>query len=213
MKRILVYLFGLLPFATGAQKAEPADPKALHDFLYKQATDLVRPYLVLQDVLVKNAKTTKARADLERAISLFDRVLSINQENWAAAWFAGKAAQSLGNQERAYGFFKCSFEVQKKNPDVARELMLTCLDTGRAKEAVEVAEHAVQLTDSDAGLKANLALARLCAGDLVGADNAIDAALIQDPRDEISITLQKLIGEVRRGERKQPAKPADLQGK
>jgi hypothetical protein len=66
-------------------------------------------------------------------------------------------------------------------------------------------------TNSDATLKANLALARLCAGDLSGAETAIDAALKDNPRDEISITLKRLIAQVKRGERKQPKTPADLQ--
>ncbi|MEO6996058.1 MAG: hypothetical protein ABI273_20820 [Lacunisphaera sp.] len=192
-------------------EAEPADPKALHEFLYKQAAALVHPYLVLQGVVSKSGKNATARVDLERAMELFDRVLVINPQNWAAAWLAGKAAQSVGDEERGYRFFKRSFDLQKENPDVARELMLTCLNTKRAKEAVAVAEHAVRLTGADAGLKANLALARLCAGDVVGAEVAVDEALNDDARDQISITLKRLIGEVKRGERKLPETPADLQ--
>ncbi len=212
MKKRLISLFGLLPFGAIAQEAEPSDPKALHDLLYKQAADLVQqPYFILHGAPRKSTPSGKAHTELERAIGLFGRVLGLNPQNWAAAWLAGKAAQSLGDQERAYRFFKRSFEDQKENPDVARELMITCLETKRAKEAVEVAEHAVRLTDSDAGLKANLALARLCAGDHLGAEVAIDAALKGNPRDEISITLKRLIDQVKRGERKQPETPADLQ--
>jgi Tfp pilus assembly protein PilF len=99
----------------------------------------------------------------------------------------------------------------KENPDVARELMLTCLDTKRADEAVEIAEHGVRLADGDAGLKANLALALLCAGQLSRAETAIEAAIQQDPQDEISMTLRRLIAEVKSGERKQPQTPADLE--
>jgi Flp pilus assembly protein TadD len=211
MKKLFAYLFAWLPFGAAVHSAEPSDPDALHEFLYRQAADLVRPYLVLHGVPPKSGKSATARADLTRAIVLFERVLAIREKNWAAAWLAGKAAQSLGDHERAYGFFRRSFDVQKENPDVARELMITCLETKRAKEAVAVAEHAVRLTDADAGLKANLALARLCAGDLAGAGEAIDAALRQDPRDDISLALKKVIGQVKRGERKPPATPSDLE--
>ena len=212
MKKLLSSLRSLLSFGAAAQEAEPSEPVALHDFLYHKATNLTKPYLVLHGVPAKSAKSEKAKAQLEEAISLFGRVLVINPQNWAAAWLAGKAAQSLGQLERAYEYFARSFEVQKENPDVARELMLTCLDTKRAKEAVAVAEHAMQLTPEDAGLRANLALALLCSADVAGAEVAIDAALKDDPRDEISITLKRLIGEVGRGERKQPQVPADLEG-
>jgi len=211
MNKLFSSLRSLLSFGAAAKEAEPTDPIALHDFLYKRATALAQPYLVLHGGPAKSAKSGSATAQLEEAIGLFDRVLVMNPQNWAAAWLAGKAAQSLGQLEPAYGYFARSFEVQKENPDVARELMLTCLDTMRAQQAIAVAEHALRLTPADAGLMANLALARLCNADVAGAEAAIDAALQADPRDEISLTLQRLIGEVRRGERKQPQTPADLE--
>ncbi len=215
MKKLLVFLQGLFQFGASAQDSEPSpeptDPIALHDYLYNRASALVKPYLILQSVPTKSTKSNQVKKDLETAVSLFERVLGMNDQNWAAAWQAGKAAQSLGDQERAYGFFKRSFAVMKENPDVARELMLTCLDTKRADEAVEIAEQGVRLADGDAGLKANLALALLCAGKLSRAETAIDAAIQQDPQDEISMTLRRLIAEVKRGERKQPQTPADLE--
>ena len=211
MNKFLSSLRNLLSLGAAAKEPEPSDPIALHDLLYQRATALAQPYLVLHGGPATSAQSGRAKAQLEEAIGLFERVLVINPQNWAAAWLAGKAAQSLGQPERAYGYFARSFEVQKENPDVARELMLTCLDTKRAPEAVAVAEHALRLTPADPGLKANLALARLCSADVAGAETAIESALQADPRDEISRTLQRLIGEVRRGERKQPQTPADLE--
>ena len=41
MKDLLRNLLGLLPFGAIARAAEPEDPAALHDFLYKQAVALV----------------------------------------------------------------------------------------------------------------------------------------------------------------------------
>jgi Flp pilus assembly protein TadD len=197
-------------FGSVVNTTKPADPEELHNLLFRQATELAQPYLLLLDVAAKNAKSVEGRADLGRAIALFDRVLGINPENWVAAWFVGKIAQSVGDLELAYRYFKRSFDIEKKNPDVARELTVICLDTKRAKEAVAVAEFAVGLSETDAGLKANLALARLCAGDPVGADDDIDAALRLDSRDEINVAIKKYVGQVRRGERKIPETPGDL---
>jgi Flp pilus assembly protein TadD len=211
MKKILISLRSFFSFGDLAQSSEPTDPIELHDYLYLRASALVKPHLILHNIPTQNTNNNKVKKDLETAISLFERVLRMNDQNWAAAWQAGKAAQSLDDQELAYRFFKKSFGVMKENPDVARELMLTCLDTRRADEAVEIAEHGVRLAEGDAGLKANLALALLCAGKLSGAETAIDAAIQQAPQDEISLTLKRLIVEIKRGERKLPQTPADLQ--
>lgn len=211
MKKLLVVLFSLLQFGATKPTVEPTDPAELHDFLFNQACALVKPYLFLNGETPKDATSRKAKAEIEKGIGLFERVLLMNPQNWGAAWFAGKAAQSLGDQERAYRFFRRSYALQQQNPDVTRELMITCMETNRAKEAVPLAQEAVRLNDSDPGLKANLGLALLCSGDLVGAEAAVDAALKGDPHGQISLTLKRLIGEVKRGERKQPKSPADLQ--
>lgn len=193
-----------------AGEPEPADPAARHDFLYRKATERLQPYLLLHGGAARNGRTSQGRAELEETIGLFERVLALNPDNWAAAWLAGKAAQGQGDHERAYQFFTRSFGLQRDNPDVARELTIAALETTRAGEAIEVAEHAVTLAPADAGLQANLALARLCAGDLAGAEAAIAAAIAGDPRDDISRTIERVIGEVKRGERKPPRTPADV---
>jgi Flp pilus assembly protein TadD len=193
-----------------AQNAEPKDPIELQNYLFIEGTNLIRPYLLLDGVPAKNANDIGGQADLEKGIAVLERVLDLNKKNWSAAWFAGKAAQCLKDNDRAYRFFERAYAIQKHNPDVARELMIACLDSKRTREAVDVAEFAVQINDVDPSLKANLALALLCAGDLDRADVAIDAALKSDPQDKINIALKRIIGEVRRGTRKQPTTPADL---
>lgn len=205
------HAFDRIVAAVEAREPPPTDPQALHDLLYRQASDSVQPHLIFHDQPKTNPTDASTRAVLEKAIGQFEQVLALNPENWPAAWLAGKAAQRLADQERAYRFFARAFARQKENPNVARELMLTCLDTRRAAEAVTVAEHAVRIDATDPGLKANLALARLCAGDLAGAETAIAAAVEGDPRDAISLAVQRIIGEVKRGERKPPQTPADLE--
>lgn len=190
---------------------EPTDPAERHDYLYRQATERLQPYLLLHGGAARSGRTSQGRAELEETIGLFARVLALNPDNWAAAWLAGKAAQSQGDHERAYQFFKRSFGLQQDNADVARELTIAALETTRPDEAVEVAEHAVGLAPADAGLQANLALARLCAGNLAGAEASIAAAIAGDPRDDISRTIERVIGEVKRGERKPPRTPAELE--
>lgn len=178
--------------------------------LFTRAAELAQPFLLLGNTSQRRVLNRDQRAQLEDAIALCDKVLLADPQNWSAAWLAGKATQSLGDQERAYCYFGRSFEVQNENADVARELTIACLETKRAKRAVEIAEHAVRLEPKDPGLKANLALAQLCSGDLAGAEATIDTALIGDPHDQTSISLKRLIFKVRLGQIKAPETPADL---
>lgn len=152
---------------------EPKDRIELHNLLYKKGFDLVQPYLGLPGEPIKSPKDTKTRDELERGLALCERVLGLNPGNLSAAWLAGKASESLGNQERAYLFFKNAFLSNKPNPSP----------------------------------KANLALARLCAGDLSGAKAIIEEDLLRDPKDEINIRLQRFISEL--GKQKPPKSPAD----
>src|SRR5689334_5000281 len=130
-----------------------------HNLAYRQAAALVAPYFQLHDRPRKPANTADAQRELHRGISILKAVTDYNPHNWNAHWIAGKAHQALGDHQSAYPCFKSAFEIQRHNPDVAREFMFTCLHLGYAEEGVAAAVHAVTLDPSQAGLLANLALA------------------------------------------------------
>lgn len=140
-----------------------------------------------------------------------DAVTEYNPQNWPAFWIKGKAYQALNEPYMAYAQFHTCFTMQKENPDVARELALSCLDIGKAQEATEVTLHAIGLTPEDAGLHANLALAYLLLGENEKALNAIKESLKIDPDDSISKTVEGLVVQVVDGRRPQPKSMADLQ--
>lgn len=72
--RKLIDSFQWLWTRKAATQPEPSDPVELHNFLFVQANDLIWPYLILHDAPAKNAKTSEARSQLEKAILLHERV-------------------------------------------------------------------------------------------------------------------------------------------
>lgn len=139
-----------------------------------------------------------------------DAVTQINPNNFAAFWFKGKAYQALNQHDSAYFQFEKSFELNKDNPDVARELALECMDLGKGQKAIEVSLYALALNDKDTGLIGNLALAYLFNGDLDLSHKTIENAISVDPADKINQNLKKIIDEVISGKRTRPKKYGDL---
>jgi tetratricopeptide (TPR) repeat protein len=180
-----------------------------HNDLYKRGIALINPYMRLNDrPSKKSADTTR---DLREGIRLLDEALKLAPDNWAALWMQGKAYQVLEEHEQAYVHFKRSFAIQRENADVARELMLECLELHRWIEAAEVGGVAVSRSPKDAGLRANLALALLLAGHVDDANDVANAALRMDSSDQITKDLVRKIGDVRSGRRPPPRSVSDLE--
>jgi tetratricopeptide (TPR) repeat protein len=152
-----------------------------------------------------------AETELNEGIRNLDVALEIAPESWPAWWLRGKAEQALKDHEAAYESFERSYRLHAANPDVGRELVAECLETGRSGEAVAVAEAISRENPQDEGLLANLALAQLLNGHLDEALRVADAALRLDPDDAITKTVRRRIEDVRAGRRPQPTKLGDLQ--
>lgn len=181
---------------------------AQHNQVYKRGTELISPHMQLLD---KSPKVTKtARDEVSQGIQDLDAVTAYDPQNWAAFWVKGKGYQVLGNHEAANSEFRKSFDIQKQNPDVAREYASSCLELGFGAEAIRATLHAIQLAPEDAGLHANLALAFLIDGQNTEAKKAIQKSLEMSPHDKISQAVQRMVDEVIAGKRKQPKTMADL---
>lgn len=179
-----------------------------HDKYADKGMQLIEPYVILLGKSPRSDKNKETR--LLEGIRYLDAVSQINPDNFGAFWFKGKAYQALNQHEQAYQAFEKSFELNKQNPDVARELMLECLDLGKGQRAVEVALHALGQNKKDTGLIANLALAYLFNADLDLASKTIGKAIAAAPSDQINQNVKKIIDEVISGKRPQPKKHSDL---
>ena len=204
---------GCSPSQPAATKVEPVANDADHNRYFQEGSDLIKPYLRLHGVPEKSTSSSKAKADITRGIALLDAVIAYNTNNWAAWWTIGKGYQALGDADKSCDAFGKSYAIQKGNPDVAREYMFACLETGRISEAVSAAEHGVNLLPQDAGLYANLALAYTMAGRIPDAQSAINKSLQIDPADQISLTLRRVIQEIADGKRPQPRTLRELEGR
>lgn len=184
--------------------------KSEHDRLYREASQLISPYMHLVNAQVQRADTPEAKQQLTRGIELMRQAIAIFPANWAAWWIVGKAHQALSDSQQACDAFARSFGLQRNNVDVAREYMFECLNVGKADKGIAVARHASALKPEDAGLIANLALAQLLGGQLTEAAQTIDKALALSPGDGIPNNLRRIIAEVQSGQRPQPTRIAEL---
>ena len=179
-----------------------------HDKLVEEGTDMIFPHMKLLGR--ESSVTKKVRIQILEGIGKLDAVTKYNPQNWSAFWFKGKGYQLLEIHDSSNVEFKASFDIQKENPDVAREYGASCLEIGLWSEAIGAAQHAISLEPDSAGLEANLALALLLGGDTEGAKNAIDRSLQLDPTDAISKRVGLIVDEVISGERPIPKSKSDL---
>jgi tetratricopeptide (TPR) repeat protein len=210
-------VLALVSALVGCSKQQPQSEKMPvisndeeHNRYYREAGNLVTPYLRLLDGREKSWKTSKAQTDLRRGIVLYEAVVTYAPSNWNAYWLMGKAHQALREPNAACEAFGKAYAIQKENPDVAREYMFECLEIGRTSEAIAAAEHAVSLKPRDAGLLANLALAYTIAGRTSEALSKVEESLSIDPTDKITVSLKRVIREIMEGKRPQPKKLSDL---
>ncbi|WP_197492162.1 tetratricopeptide repeat protein [Arachidicoccus ginsenosidimutans] len=178
--------------------------KENHNPYYFKGTKLIEPYMHLEGKFI--TINAKAKDSIVEGIRYLDAVTQINPNNFAAYWIKGKGYQALQRHDNAYFEFNKSFEIEKNNPDVARELTIECLDLGKGKEAVSVATHALSLDNLNVGLIGNLALAYLINGDTDLADKRIKEAIQADPNDKINLRLSEIINDVIVGKRNRPTR-------
>ncbi len=150
-------------------------------------------------------------ARLEDAKRLLQEAMA-REVAFPTAWLLGKIEQRLGNAAGAVAAFGEAHAKEPDQPDGCRELIHALLEVGRATEAVPVARRSVEIAPSDAGLRSNLALVLLLAGDLASARAEIDAAQSMDPADRITRALAGRIAEIAAGKRPHPRSLAELEG-
>jgi len=124
-------------------------------------------------------------------------------------WALGKIYQRLGDHERSYQWFLRARSLNPDQPDVAREAGLAAMDAGRVEEALELCLAAVHLSPDDLGLRCNLALAYLLAGDDSNALECASIAANGDPGDDISQNVLAFVRDVRDGRKPRPRKLGD----
>ena len=122
-------------------------------------------------------------------------------DRWRVWWYLGIARRAGADPEGAFEAFERAYAANPAHADVSREFGGQCLALGRGEQAVQVCERNCSLHPKDAGLRANLALACMVAGDMARAKAEVTRALEMDPGDKISRTLATMIDDVIAGKR------------
>ena len=147
-----------------------------HNQIYEHASSLLRGEILLDGKPPLSKPGFFARRRLNNAIALFNRVLQMNPENWAAMFGIAKAAQRLGDNARA---FDLMLTAHRGNPSVsgfAREAGLIAFQLGRTREGIELTEAAISTKPDDGSLYSNLGLGCLLGGNASAAVEAFQRA-------------------------------------
>lgn len=177
--------------------------------LFQRAAELTRGLLLVAGAPMRPLDAS-SRARLEEARPLLRAALA-REVSFPTAWVLGKVEQRMGNRAEAVAAFREAHAKEPDQPDGCRELVHALLEEGRAADAVPVARHSVAVSPSDPGLRSNLALVLLLAGDLASARVEIEAAEKMDPADEITRALAGRIAEIASGRRPHPRSLAELE--
>jgi tetratricopeptide (TPR) repeat protein len=153
------------------------------------------------------------RENLLEASRLLEEAGARNPTAFANWWMLGKVRQRLGEHRAALEALRRSLECDPNQIDGCREYVAVCLDLGEGAEAVRVARRACELRPGDAGLKSNLAVAQLIAGQIDDAVKTVQAAVQADPADKITRALEARIAAVRDGRRPVPRTLSELEGR
>ncbi len=164
-----------------------------HNRVFEQAARLVKGEIPLHDRQYMPKPGWWARRKLQRALSLFARVLELQPGDWRAMWWVGMIHKRFRDYSTALLWLERAFQVSSYQPDVAREACSCALELGRHEVAISFADRGVQVKPDDAGLRSNLALALLIAGRVAEAMTEIEQAIAQDPSDQVSLRVRRTI--------------------
>jgi hypothetical protein len=164
---------------------------------FKSAVESINPFLTYDGRPKKLGFFERRR--LAKGIKELEAIAT--DERGRIWWFLGMARRSAGDPTGAFDAFERAYRLHPEHPDVSREFGGQCLALGRGERAVVVCERNCILHPRDAGLRSNLALACMIAGDMARAKVEVTRALEMDPEDDVSRALAKMIDEVVAGKR------------
>lgn len=193
------------PTLTEAQREE-------HNQLWNQARGIVEEFKLYARVPPYKPGFFEARK-MRKAIALLDKVLALHPGNAAALWMQGKLQQLLGELEVSLDCFAKAFLIDPSNADFAREAGISATELGKLDVAVYYAQESLKARPGDAGLRTNLAVAHLFAGNLAAAQIEINGARAVEPDDPVTRSVWVLVSEVAAGRMRRPSHTREIDTK
>lgn len=180
--------------------------------LYERGAEAIRPYIRLQESPGEPVDE-RARRRIETGVDDLIRHAGGNPASWQALWIAAKGLQAIDDHDGSQALFARAFTAHPSIADIGREYCLELLNCGKSAEAVKVAEQTSEGAPSDAGLVANLAMARLLAQDVPGALLSAERAVSMAPDDPISRSVLNVVQSCAAGVRPIPRTLDELKGR
>ena len=141
---------------------------------------------------------------MRKAITLLDKALALHPNNATALWMQGKLLQLLGDFDASLDRLTKACLIDPNQGSFAREAGISATEAGKLDVAVFYAQEALKATPGDAGLRTNLAVAHLFAGNLAAAESEIRDARAAEPDDPITRSVWVLVREVAAGRMRRP---------
>ena len=147
---------------------------------------------------------------MRQTIARLDQALALHPDNAPALWMQGKLLQLLGDADASLDRLAKACLIDPHQPSFAREAGISATEAGKLDVAVFYAQEALKATPGDAGLRTNLAVAHLFAGNLAAARHEIDAARAAEPDDPVTRSVWVLVREVAAGRMRRPTHTRDI---
>lgn len=151
--------------------------------------------------------------EMRKAIALLDKVLGLHPGNAPALWMQGKFFQLLGDFESSLDRLAKAHLIAPNNTAHSREAGISATEAGKLDVAVFYAQEALKATPGDAGLRTNLAIAHLFAGNLAAARKEIEDARSAEPDDPVTRSVWVLVREVAAGRMRRPTRTSEIDTK
>jgi len=195
--------------AGGAGAAADASTLVQRDERFRKAMSIAEGARVLK-LLPPATVGRLARRDIGKAVSALDQALELDAGHWQSHWLRAKCLQALGQFDESLEGFSKAWLLNPSHGDTAREAGISATEAGKLDVAVYYAHEALKLKPDDAGLRANLAMAHLYAGNLVSAAREASLAVQAQPEDRISRAVLVLVQEVSAGRMPCPTRSGDI---
>lgn len=151
-----------------------------------------------------------AARKMRKAISLLDRAVALHPGSAPSLWMQGKFLQLLGDFDASLDRLAKACLIDPNNASFAREAGISATEAGKLDVAVFYAQEALKATPGDAGLRTNLAIAHLFAGNIAAAEFEIKGAHAGEPDDPVTYSVWLLVREVAAGRMRRPTKTSEI---
>ena len=144
----------------------------------------------------------KRRAN--KAIQIFEQILSIAPEHFQSLFFIGKLYQRLGEHQKSLSYFETALQHEHINHSLPQEASLAAMHLNLIDKAIQYSTEANRRKPNDFALLGNHAMNLLIAGLDNEAKEAIDKAMSIDGTDAINKRIKSKIEAVIAGHIKRP---------